>query len=185
MSESIVNSLTLESLRDHLQQAGYRVETLTDPVANLPYLRSATAGVGFDIRPGNQLPGDDKVFCRCRLRRRPSGCRRTAGRPGQSLERREALRPPPFQSALSGLLSRHLRCQWRHARTLAFPDRSLGSPCAGFVAVSANRLCGSRGAKQQDVSASDRATHRSALGGLELELTIKAKPASMRKDGRA
>jgi hypothetical protein len=62
MSESIVNSLTLESLRDHLQQAGYRVETLTDPVANLPYLRSATAGVGFDIRPGNQLPGDDKVF---------------------------------------------------------------------------------------------------------------------------
>jgi hypothetical protein len=49
-------------LRDHLQHAGYRVEALTDPVANLQYLRSATAGIGFDIRPGNQLPGDDKGF---------------------------------------------------------------------------------------------------------------------------
>jgi hypothetical protein len=62
MSDGIITSLTLESLRDRLQQAGYRVETLTDPVANVQYLRSATAGVGFDIRPGNQLPGDDKAF---------------------------------------------------------------------------------------------------------------------------
>jgi Putative bacterial sensory transduction regulator len=58
----IITSLTLESLRDSFQQAGYRVETLTDPVATVQYLRSATAGVAFDIRPGNQLPGDGKNF---------------------------------------------------------------------------------------------------------------------------
>jgi hypothetical protein len=62
MSESIITSFTLESLRDQFQQAGYRVETLIDPVANLQYLRSATAGIGFDVRPGNQLAGDDKRF---------------------------------------------------------------------------------------------------------------------------
>jgi len=61
MSETITD-LTLDSLRDHLQQAGYRVERLTDPVANVQYLRSATAGVGFDIRPGNRLPGADENF---------------------------------------------------------------------------------------------------------------------------
>lgn len=61
MSETITD-LTLEGLRDHLQQAGYRVEKLTDPVANIQYLRSATAGVGFDIRPGNRLPGADESF---------------------------------------------------------------------------------------------------------------------------
>ena len=45
MSETIIASLTLESLREELQRAGYRVETPTDPVANLQYLRSATAGI--------------------------------------------------------------------------------------------------------------------------------------------
>ncbi len=59
---TIITSLTLESLRDSLQQAGYRVEPLTDPVANIQYLRSATGGLGFDIRPGNRLPGNDKSF---------------------------------------------------------------------------------------------------------------------------
>jgi hypothetical protein len=62
MSDSVITGLSLESLCDHLQQAGYRVETLTDPVANVQYLRSATAGIGFDIRPGNQLPGGDEGF---------------------------------------------------------------------------------------------------------------------------
>jgi hypothetical protein len=62
MSETIITSLTLESLRDTLQQTGYRVETLTDPVANIQYLRSATAGVAFDVRPGNPLPGTGKSF---------------------------------------------------------------------------------------------------------------------------
>jgi hypothetical protein len=53
--ETVITSLTLETLRESFQQAGYRVETLTDPLANIQYLRSATAGVAFDIRPGNPL----------------------------------------------------------------------------------------------------------------------------------
>jgi hypothetical protein len=57
MSETIITKLTLEALREAVQLAGYRVETLTDPVANLGYLRSATAGLAFEIRPGNR-PGD-------------------------------------------------------------------------------------------------------------------------------
>jgi len=52
--DSVIVELTLEQLRDLYQQAGYRVETVTDPVANVPLLRSATGGVAFDIRPGNR-----------------------------------------------------------------------------------------------------------------------------------
>jgi hypothetical protein len=59
MSENLVTSLTLDDLRDLLQQAGYRVEMVTDPVANVAYLRSATSGLAFDIRPGNRLAGDE------------------------------------------------------------------------------------------------------------------------------
>ncbi len=55
MSDTVLVSLTLDSLRDVFQQAGYRVETATDPVANVRFLRSATGGVPFDIRPGNRL----------------------------------------------------------------------------------------------------------------------------------
>lgn len=58
MSETIIATLTLDSLRDVLQQAGYRVETATDPVANVPYLRSATSGLAFDIRPGNRFAAE-------------------------------------------------------------------------------------------------------------------------------
>jgi hypothetical protein len=58
----IITTLTIEGLRDSFQNVGYRVETLTDPVANTTYLRSATAGLGFEIRPGNQLIGDDQGF---------------------------------------------------------------------------------------------------------------------------
>ncbi|MCA6124966.1 YbjN domain-containing protein [Bradyrhizobium sp. WSM 1704] len=61
MSETITG-LTLEALRDAFQNVGYRVETLTDPVAGTSYLRSATAGLGFEIRPGNSLVGDDQNF---------------------------------------------------------------------------------------------------------------------------
>lgn len=56
MSDTPVIQLTLDSLRDVLQQVGYRVEEATDPVANVPYLRSATGGLAFDVRPGNRLP---------------------------------------------------------------------------------------------------------------------------------
>ena len=62
MSDAIITHLTLDSLRDALQQSGYRVETVTDPVANIPYLRSATAGMSFDVRPGNRLLGAEDNF---------------------------------------------------------------------------------------------------------------------------
>jgi putative sensory transduction regulator len=62
MSESIITRLTLDGLRETLQLAGYRVETLTDPVANTGYLRSATAGLAFDVRPGNRLNDADQGF---------------------------------------------------------------------------------------------------------------------------
>jgi len=58
----IVTTLTLDMLRETLQAVGYRVEQLTDPVANVPYLRSATAGLAFDIRPGNRFVGEDQGF---------------------------------------------------------------------------------------------------------------------------
>jgi Putative bacterial sensory transduction regulator len=62
MSDTLIATFTLDSLREILQQAGYRVETVADPVANVPYLRSATAGLAFDIRPGNRLIGGTLEF---------------------------------------------------------------------------------------------------------------------------
>lgn len=58
MTEALITALSLDELRGILQQSGYRVETATDPVAGLPYLRSATGGLAFDIRPGNRVAGD-------------------------------------------------------------------------------------------------------------------------------
>ena len=57
MPDAVITTLTLDSLRETLQQAGYRVEQVNDPVANVPYLRSATGGLTFDIRPGNRIAG--------------------------------------------------------------------------------------------------------------------------------
>ncbi|WP_315769413.1 MULTISPECIES: YbjN domain-containing protein [unclassified Bradyrhizobium] len=62
MSDTIIDRLPLDQLREQFQHAGYRVETLTDPAANVSYLRSATNGIAFDIRPGNMVPGDEQVF---------------------------------------------------------------------------------------------------------------------------
>jgi hypothetical protein len=62
MSDATITKLTLDSLRDLFQLAGYRVETLTDPVANLSYLRSGTNGLAFDVRPGNRIAGDEQSF---------------------------------------------------------------------------------------------------------------------------
>ncbi len=56
MSDTAITQLALDGLRDVLQQVGYRVEEATDPVANVSYLRSATGGLAFDVRPGNRLP---------------------------------------------------------------------------------------------------------------------------------
>jgi CheY-like chemotaxis protein len=62
MSDVSITKLTLDGLRESLQQLGYRVETATDPVAGLAYLQSATGGLAFDIRLGNQLPDADGSF---------------------------------------------------------------------------------------------------------------------------
>jgi len=62
MSDAPIVKLTLDSLRSALQLVGYRVEEVTDPVANVPYLRSATGGLAFDIRPGNRLSDVDESF---------------------------------------------------------------------------------------------------------------------------
>ena len=62
MPDEILLKFSLDNVREALQQAGYRVETVTDPVVNIMYLRSATGGLAFDIRPGNRLVGDDKGF---------------------------------------------------------------------------------------------------------------------------
>jgi hypothetical protein len=58
----IISKLTLDSLRETFQGAGYRVEVVTDPVANTEYLRSATSGLAFDIRPGNRFAGEEESF---------------------------------------------------------------------------------------------------------------------------
>ena len=58
----IIAKLTLDNLREVFQNAGYRIETITDPVAGLQYLRSATAGLSFDIRPGNRLLDGQQEF---------------------------------------------------------------------------------------------------------------------------
>jgi hypothetical protein len=62
MSDQPIVKLTLNSLREALQQVGYRVEEITDPVANVQYLRSATGGLVFDVRPGNRLADPDGGF---------------------------------------------------------------------------------------------------------------------------
>jgi hypothetical protein len=62
VTEAIISQLTLDSLREVFQSAGYRVEEVKDPIANAPYLRSATGGIAFDIRPGNRLAADPNAF---------------------------------------------------------------------------------------------------------------------------
>jgi hypothetical protein len=52
--------ITLDSLRGSLQQAGYRVETVSD--GNVPFLRSASSGLAFDVRLGNGYPGPAGQF---------------------------------------------------------------------------------------------------------------------------
>ncbi|ABD88460.1 YbjN domain-containing protein [Rhodopseudomonas palustris] len=62
MPDTNIDKLSLDSLREVLQQAGYRVETVTDPIANVAYLRSATNGLAFDIRAGNRLADGSAEF---------------------------------------------------------------------------------------------------------------------------
>jgi hypothetical protein len=62
MSDTTITRFTLDGLRESLQQAGYRVETVTDPVANISFLRSATGGLAFEIRAGNRLADMGEAF---------------------------------------------------------------------------------------------------------------------------
>jgi hypothetical protein len=62
ISDSALSGFTLDSLRDLLQQAGYRVELVSGPDAGGAFLRSSTAGLAFDIRPGNHLAETDAGF---------------------------------------------------------------------------------------------------------------------------
>lgn len=57
---SVITGLTLESLRAVYQAAGYRVEVLGD--GDVTFLRSATNGLPFDIRPGNVQAGKPDEF---------------------------------------------------------------------------------------------------------------------------
>jgi hypothetical protein len=57
MSDAPMAEFTLDSLRETLQQAGYRVEAVADPVATIPYLRSARGEFARDVRPDNRRAG--------------------------------------------------------------------------------------------------------------------------------
>lgn len=54
MPDVIVSKFSFDLLTKTLQQAGYRVESVIDPVSKVTYLRSATGGIMFDVRPGNR-----------------------------------------------------------------------------------------------------------------------------------
>jgi hypothetical protein len=58
----LFHPMTIESMRDCLQSVGYRAEIVTDAVAGITYLRSATSGLNFDIRMGNKLAGDQEGY---------------------------------------------------------------------------------------------------------------------------
>lgn len=55
MSDALITQFSLDRLAGILRQAGYRVETVTDPASGVAHLRSATGGVMFDVRPGNRI----------------------------------------------------------------------------------------------------------------------------------
>jgi hypothetical protein len=57
MSDVTMAKLTFDSLRETLQQAGYGVEAVADPLADIPYLRSAKDELAFDGRSGNGAIG--------------------------------------------------------------------------------------------------------------------------------
>jgi hypothetical protein len=52
---ALIAGMTLDSLRDLLQDAGYRVENVNE--GNVRFLRSASSRFAFDIRPGNSIVG--------------------------------------------------------------------------------------------------------------------------------
>lgn len=61
MPESVLSSFTPEGFREVMQQAGYRAELMTDR-PNLPYLRSATGGVPFEVQFLNRVPSGGQAY---------------------------------------------------------------------------------------------------------------------------
>jgi hypothetical protein len=57
-----VQTLTVAGLRDVLQAAGYRAELISDSTTGVTLLRSAASGLSFDVRFGNQVPGETDGF---------------------------------------------------------------------------------------------------------------------------
>lgn len=57
-ASDLIHAVTLDGLRAHLQELGYRVETVANGAVKAAFLRSASGGMAFDIRPGNRLAGD-------------------------------------------------------------------------------------------------------------------------------
>ncbi len=138
MSEAIINHLTLDSLREVLQQVGYRVETVTDPVANVVYLRSATNGLGFDVRPGNRLV-DSKTDL---LDATFTAVLQVQGElPLDLVNRWNATRrfihPLAAQPTVPGALARCLCRGWRGTEPPARAGGDLGSPDAAVDHLSA------------------------------------------------
>ncbi|MEJ0052089.1 MAG: YbjN domain-containing protein [Methylovirgula sp.] len=70
MTDVLIHSLTLDELSDHLQKFGYRAERVKDPAGQI-LLRSATAGMGFDLRMGSKLPSS--IAGNQRPEREPAG----------------------------------------------------------------------------------------------------------------
>jgi hypothetical protein len=59
MSDAVIETITAGQLCDLMQQAGYRVEPFDLP-DHAPALRSATAGIPFEVRLGTRAPGDGR-----------------------------------------------------------------------------------------------------------------------------
>jgi hypothetical protein len=57
MSDAPIAVLTLDSLRQTLQQAGYGVSAVADPIATIPYLRSARGALVRHMLPGGEPIG--------------------------------------------------------------------------------------------------------------------------------
>lgn len=57
---NLLTELNMEALRDLVQGAGYRVEMQNE--GQMSFLRSATNGLPFDIRPGNSFAGGGERF---------------------------------------------------------------------------------------------------------------------------
>ena len=60
-TQDLIQSLTVETLRDALQACGYRAEIVATPPGTAQ-LRSSTAGMTFDIRMGSRWRGDIESF---------------------------------------------------------------------------------------------------------------------------